>query len=53
LWASGTQAELHIWPGGFHAFEMLAPTASLSVRAKNAQMDWIKRVLGVRGNSVT
>lgn len=30
IWACGGQAELHVWPGGFHAFEGLAPEARLS-----------------------
>jgi acetyl esterase/lipase len=43
LWAGGVQAELHVWPGGWHGFEVLAPTASLSVPAKKAQVNWIKK----------
>jgi acetyl esterase/lipase len=39
FWACGVQTELHVWPGGFHAFEVLAPTASLSVPAKKVQMN--------------
>jgi len=25
LWAAGVQAELHVWPGGFHMFDQFAP----------------------------
>jgi acetyl esterase/lipase len=47
LWACGVQAELHVWPGGWHGFEVLAPTAALSVPAKKAQIDWVKRAFGI------
>ncbi|HEY8307916.1 MAG TPA: alpha/beta hydrolase fold domain-containing protein [Lapillicoccus sp.] len=26
LWAAGSQAELPVWPGGFHGCDQLAPT---------------------------
>ncbi|MCU1514229.1 MAG: alpha/beta hydrolase [Microbacteriaceae bacterium] len=45
LWASGTQAELHVWPGGFHGFENRAPHAHVSRRALDARLAWLKRVL--------
>ncbi len=44
LWAGGVQAELHVWPGGWHGFEVIAPATTLSFAARKAQMDWIKRV---------
>ncbi|KAE8332643.1 putative lipase/esterase [Aspergillus sergii] len=47
LWQHGVQCELHVWPGGFHAFEILFPTAELSVAATKAKMDWMKRLLRV------
>ncbi len=30
LWQAGGVAELHVWPGGFHGFDGLAPQAALS-----------------------
>lgn len=30
IWAAGGVAELHVWPGGFHGFDMMAPQAALS-----------------------
>jgi acetyl esterase/lipase len=45
LWASGVQAELHVWPGGFHGFDMLAPTAALSQAAIKTRTAWIGRLL--------
>lgn len=47
LWAAGVQAELHVWAGGFHAFDLLAPHAAVSQAAKAARDDWLARVLGV------
>ncbi|MFE7572726.1 alpha/beta hydrolase [Streptomyces sp. NPDC057539] len=45
LWQAGGQAELHVWPGGFHGFEGLAPQAAISQDARNAQLKWLRRVL--------
>jgi len=45
LWAAGVQAELHVWPGGFHGFDMMAPTSQLAVRAMAAKNEWVKRTL--------
>lgn len=46
IWASGGQAELHVWPGGFHAFEGFAPQAALSRAMVAARNDWVRRILG-------
>ncbi len=45
LWAAGGQAELHIWPGGYHLFELLAPQAQLSVAARETRAAWVSRLL--------
>ena len=45
LWAAGVQAELHVWPGGFHGFDMMAPTSQLAQRATAAKNEWVKRML--------
>ncbi|WP_326609370.1 alpha/beta hydrolase [Streptomyces scopuliridis] len=45
LWQAGGQAELHVWPGGFHGFESLAPQAAISQDARNAQLTWLRRLL--------
>ncbi|KAI9147090.1 Carboxylesterase NlhH [Paramyrothecium foliicola] len=45
LWASGSTAELHIWPGAYHGFDMLrieSPIANASIKAKQS---WVKRLL--------
>ena len=46
IWRAGGQAELHVWPGGFHAFDGLAPQAALSQDARNARLRWLHRLLG-------
>lgn len=46
IWQSGGQAELHVWPGGFHGFDVMVPQAALSQRAKQARVDWLRRLLG-------
>ena len=43
LWASGVQAELHVWPGGFHMFDGAVPTAALSVLARETRSPWVGR----------
>jgi acetyl esterase/lipase len=47
LWQAGGQAELHVWPGGFHGFWGAAPQAALSRAALAAPVPWLRRVLGV------
>ena len=44
IWATGGQAELHIWAGAFHGFagEAEAPVASA---AREARSSWLERVL--------
>lgn len=46
LWASGIQAELHIWPGAFHGSEGVAPAATLTKMAVDTRMAWIERTFG-------
>jgi acetyl esterase/lipase len=31
VWEAGTQAEVHVWEGGFHEFDEFAPTGELRV----------------------
>lgn len=44
LWQAGVQAELHVWPGGFHGFDMFAQ-ATLAAPAIAARASWIARHL--------
>ena len=45
LWASGAQAELHVWPGAFHRFQAFAPNAALTKVADETRVAWVKRTL--------
>ncbi|WP_436533392.1 alpha/beta hydrolase [Actinoplanes sp. HUAS TT8] len=46
IWQAGGQAELHVWPGGFHGFDLLAPQAAISQEARAARVRWLRRLLG-------
>jgi acetyl esterase/lipase len=45
MWSDGTQCELHVWPGAYHGFEGLCPGAQLSIMARKARLDWLRRIL--------
>ncbi|KAF2808466.1 alpha/beta hydrolase fold-3 domain-containing protein [Mytilinidion resinicola] len=45
IWKDGGKADLHVWDGAFHGFDMLVPSAKLSVAAVSTRLDWVKRVL--------
>ncbi|WP_435748588.1 alpha/beta hydrolase [Microbacterium sp. PMB16] len=45
LWEAGVQAELHVWAGGFHGFEMFAPHAAVAQGAVAARDNWVNRLL--------
>jgi acetyl esterase/lipase len=45
LWKCGVQTELHVWPGAFHGFDLLCPTAALSVVARETRSNWVCRLL--------
>ncbi|PRY34238.1 alpha/beta hydrolase [Umezawaea tangerina] len=47
IWAAGGEAELHVWPGGFHGFELLAPQTLLAQTAGGPRAPWLRRVLGL------
>ena len=44
-WADGGDAELHVWPGGYHAFEVFAPQSRLAQEMTAARDNWIRRIL--------
>lgn len=46
LWANGVQAELHVWDGGFHGFDIFLPDAAVSQASRKAKVAWVKRNLG-------
>jgi acetyl esterase/lipase len=46
IWKAGGHADLHVWAGAFHGFDMLAPTARMSVLANRTRNEWIAGILG-------
>lgn len=48
LWAAGVDAELHVWAGGFHGFDVVAPHAEVSRAAAAARDSWMARQIGKR-----
>jgi acetyl esterase/lipase len=45
IWQAGGVAELHVWPGGFHGFPVMAPDAAISRAAVAATSNWLHRLL--------
>ncbi|CAF4187462.1 unnamed protein product, partial [Rotaria magnacalcarata] len=45
IWQTGGVAELHVWPGGFHAFTVIEPNSKLSQHAIAASANWYRRLL--------
>jgi acetyl esterase/lipase len=46
IWAAGGDAELHVWPGGFHAFDLIAPGSALARTALEVRLAWLRRITG-------
>lgn len=46
LQAAGVPTELNVFPGGFHGFEYLVPSAELSRQARDALEDYLTRKFG-------
>lgn len=44
---AGVSVELHMWAGGFHGFESLAPHTAVSKDATAARLNYLRRQLGV------
>ncbi|WP_051871721.1 alpha/beta hydrolase [Streptomyces sclerotialus] len=45
IWQAGGDAELHIWAGGFHGFDQMVPGAAVSRDARQARVNWLRRIL--------
>jgi len=45
LWAAGVQAELHVWGGAWHGFDLLLPSAALSKEAIKTRTGWVRATL--------
>jgi acetyl esterase/lipase len=42
----GVSVELHLWAGGFHGFDVIAPQAAVSQAARAARLSYLRRALG-------
>jgi len=47
LMQAGVPTELHVYPGGFHAFERMVPQAAVSIRAAKEYTEALKRGLWI------
>ncbi|AMB60497.1 alpha/beta hydrolase [Microterricola viridarii] len=47
IWATGGNAELHIWAGGFHGFDMYAPGSEIARAALATRNSWLRRTLQI------
>ncbi|MFC8016537.1 alpha/beta hydrolase [[Kitasatospora] papulosa] len=45
IWQAGGSAELHVWPGAFHGFDLMAPQTAVSQDARAARGPWLRRIL--------
>lgn len=46
IWATGGQAELHVWSGACHGFDLYAPDWPASADALATRSSWLRRILG-------
>ncbi len=46
IWEAGGRAELHIFAGGFHAFDGFAPQSAVAQSMLAARDNWVNRILG-------
>jgi acetyl esterase/lipase len=44
LWASGIPTALHVWPGAWHGYDILCPTAVVSQETKETRNAWVRKV---------
>lgn len=51
LWSCGVQAELHVWPGGFHGFDAMAPHTALAQSMIATRNAWIAKILRREGQT--
>ncbi|MGW1785521.1 alpha/beta hydrolase [Streptomyces sp. NPDC002143] len=47
MWQAGGNAELHVFPGGFHGYDGFAPEAAISKDTRAARGRWLHRLLNV------
>jgi acetyl esterase/lipase len=45
IWEADGRAELHVWSGGYHTFDLVVPEAPVSRAAREARHTWLGRLL--------
>lgn len=45
MWNDGSDAELHVWGGAFHACDIFAPHATISRSMMRVRNEWVAKVL--------
>jgi acetyl esterase/lipase len=45
LWKAGVQAELHVWRGGYHGFDLIGAETPLGTASRAARQSWVSRVV--------
>ena len=43
---AGVSVEFHLWPGGFHGFDGMAPQTALAQAARAARLGYLRRAVG-------
>ena len=43
---AGVPVEFHLWPGGFHGFDMFAPQSALAQASRATRLGYVRRALG-------
>lgn len=46
IWAAGGDAELHVFPGAFHGYDINMPAAAISQDTVEVRRRWLARILG-------
>lgn len=44
LWQAGNETELHMWSGGFHRYDIIAPDSCISLSTVEARKTWLVRL---------
>ncbi|MEU1212581.1 alpha/beta hydrolase [Streptomyces sp. NPDC005791] len=47
IWAAGGSADLHVWAGGFHLYELVAADTVIGTASREARTSWVRRNLGL------
>lgn len=45
IWQAGGVCDLHVWAGGFHGVEGMAPDSSISIAMRQTRINFLERIL--------